>query len=97
MEVLSVFYAKLLGVVLQNWILVATAGANVNYSMTMAARALRDIVKTLLLCVGDLMKLEEGLRELAKVIENLGGTRKRRKDPSYAQLIGDPEFLTWLC
>ena len=97
LEVLAVFYAKLLGVVLQNWILVATAGANVNYSMTMAARALRDMVKTLLLCVGDLRKLEEGLRELAKVIEKLGGTRKRKKDPSYAQLIADADFLTWLC
>ena len=97
LEVLAVFYAKLLGVVLQNWILVATAGANVNYSMTTAARALRDMVKTLLLCVGDLRKLEVGLRELAKVIENLGGTRKRKKEPSYAQLIADADFLTWLC
>ena len=97
LEVLAVFYAKLLGVVLQNWILVATAGANVNYSMTTAARALRDMVKTLLLCVGDLMKLVEGLRELAKVIENLGGTRRRKKDPSYAQLIADADFLNWLC
>ena len=59
LEVLAMFYAKLLGVVLQNWILVATAGANVNYSMMLAARALRDMVKTLLLCVGDLRKLEE--------------------------------------
>ena len=97
LEVLAMFYAKLLGVVLQNWILVATAGANVNYSMMMAARVLQDMVKTLLLCVGNLTKLEEGLRELAKVIENLGGTRKRKKDPSYAQLIEDAEFLTWLC
>lgn len=68
-----------------------------NYGMTTAARALRDMVKTLLLCVGDLMKLEEGLRALAKVIENLGGTRRRKKDPSYAQLIADADFLTWLC
>lgn len=97
LEVLAVFYAKLLGVVLQNWILLATAGASEGRSMPKAALALMEMVKALLLCLGDRDRMEAQLRELREVIENLGGTTNRKKDPSHAQLIVDPEFLTWLC
>ena len=97
LEVLAVFYAKLLGVVLQNWILVATAGANEGRSMPKAALALKEMVKALLMCLGDRDRMEAQLRELREVIENLGGTTNRKKDPSHAQLIADPDFLTWLC
>ena len=97
LEVLAVFYAKLLGVVLQNWILVATAGANESRSMPKAALALREMVKALLLCLEDRGEMEKELHKLREVIENLGGTTKRKKDPTHAQLIADPDFLTWLC
>ncbi len=97
LEVLAVFYAKLLGVVLQNWILLATASASEGRSMPKAALALKEMVKALLLCLGDRDRMETQLRELREVIENLGGTTSRKKDPSHAQLIADPEFLTWLC
>jgi Transposase DDE domain len=95
LEVLAVFYAKLLGVVLQHWILVATAGPS--RIMPKAALALREMVKALLLCLEDRVKMEEEMHRLAKVIENLGGTTNRKKDPSHAQLIGDADLLTWLC
>lgn len=97
LEVLAVFYAKLLGVVLQHWIMVATAGAKESRSMPKAALALREMVKALLLCLKDRVKMEEELHKLREVIENLGGTTNRKKDPSHAQLIADPDFLTWLC
>ena len=97
LEVLAVFYAKLLGVLLQLWMLVATAGANESRSMPKAALALMEMVKALLLCLKDRVKMEEELYKLRAVIENLGGTTNRKKDPSHAQLIADPEFLTWLC
>ena len=97
LEVLAVFYAKLLGVVLQNWILVATAGANESRSMPKAALALMGMVKALLLCLEDRVEMEKELHELREVIENLGGTTNRKKDPTHAQLIANPEFLTWLC
>jgi hypothetical protein len=97
LEILAVFYAKLLGVVLQHWILVATMGAWESRSMPKAALALREMVKALLLCLENQAKMEEELHRLAKVIENLGGTTSRKKDPSHAQLIGDADLLTWLC
>jgi hypothetical protein len=97
LEVLAVFYAKLLGVVLQNWILVATAGANESRSMPKAALALMEMVKALLLCLEDRVEMEKELHKLREVIENLGGTTNRKKDPTHAQLIANPDFLTWLC
>jgi hypothetical protein len=97
LEVLAVFYAKLLGVVLQHWILVATAWQVAGRSLTRAARALAEAVKEILLALGDGATLEAALSRLRDVIENLGGTTDRKKDPSHAQLIEDAELLDWLC
>lgn len=97
LEVLAVFYAKLLGVVLQHWILVATAWQLAGRSLTRAARALVEVVKQILLALGDDAALEAALLRLRDVIEKLGGTTDRKKDPSHAQLIEDPDLLDWLC
>lgn len=96
LEVLAVFYAKLLGVVLQHWVLVAAAWQVAGRSLVRAARALADVVKQLLLGPGDGPTPEAVLRQLRGVVEKLGGTTKRKKDPSHAQLIEDPELLDWL-
>ena len=97
LEVLAVLYAKLLGVVLQHWILVATAWQLAGRSLTRAARALAEEVKKILLALGDDAALEAALLRLRDVIEKLGGTTDRKKQPSHAQLIEDPDLLDWLC
>lgn len=97
LEVLAVFYAKLLGVLLQHWILVATAWQMAGRSLTKAARALAEVVKEILLALGDSAALEAALRRLRDVIEKFGGTTNRKKHPSHAQLIEDAELLDWLC
>ncbi len=97
LEVLAVFYAKLLGVLLQHWILVATAWGNPRRSLTRAARALADMIKEILLVLRDGAALEAALLRLRDLIEKLGGTTDRKKEPSHAQLIEDPELLDWLC
>lgn len=96
LEVLAVFYAKLLGVVLQHWILVATAWQWAGRSLAKAARALVEAVKEILLALGDRAALGAALLRLRAVIEKLGGTTDRKRDPSHAQLIADPELLDWL-
>ena len=96
LEVLAVFYAKLLGVVLQHWVLVATAWQVAGRSLTRAARALAEAVKGILLALGDAATLEAALLRLRDVIDKLGGTSDRKKDPSHAQLIEDEELLDWL-
>lgn len=96
LEVLALFYAKLLGVLLQHWILVATAWSNDRRSLPKAARAFADMVKEILLVLRDPAALEATLLRLRDLIANLGGTTDRNKDPSHAQLIEDPELLDWL-
>jgi Transposase DDE domain len=96
LEVLAVFYAKLLGVVLQHWMLVATAWQVAGRSLTRAARALAEVVKQILLALGDAAALPAALLRLRDVIDKLGGTTHRKKDPSHAQLIEDAELLDWL-
>jgi hypothetical protein len=97
LEVLGVFYAKLLGVVLQHWILVATAWRLPGRSLIRAARSVAEMIKEILLALGDDAALQASLLRLRDVIEKLGGTTKRSTDPSHAQLIEDPELLNWLC
>ena len=94
---LAVFYAKLLGVLLQHWILVATAWPNERRSLPKAACALADMVKQILLVLRDSAALEAALLRLRDLIEKVGGTTDRNKEPSHAQLIEDPELLDWLC
>jgi hypothetical protein len=97
LEVLAVLYAKLLGVVLQHWMLVATAWRLADRSLAKAGRALAEAVKEILLGLDDNAALEAALLRLREVIERLGGTTDRNKDPSHAQLIENPELLDWSC
>jgi hypothetical protein len=96
LEVLAVFYAKLLGVVLQHWILVATAWRLPGRSLIRAARSVAEVIQEILLALGDNTALQACLLRLRDVIEKIGGTTKRRNDPSHAQLIKDTELLDWL-
>jgi hypothetical protein len=97
LEVLAVFYAKLLGVLLQQWILVATAWPRERRSLPKAARALAEMVKEILLVLRDSAALEAALLRLRDLVERLGGTTIRHKEPSHAQLLEDPDLLDWLC
>jgi hypothetical protein len=97
LEVLAIFYAKLLGVLLQHWVLVATAWPVQRRSLVKAARALADMLKEILLVLHDLAALEAALLRLRDLIKKLGGTTDRNKKPSHAQLLDDPELLDWLC
>jgi hypothetical protein len=97
LEVLAVFYAKLLGILLQHWILVATAWPHERRSLLKAARALADMVKEVLLVLRDSAALAAALLRLRDLIGKLGGTTDRIKEPGHAQLLDDPELLDWLC
>jgi hypothetical protein len=97
LEVLAVFYAKLLGILLQHGIWLATAWHTHRRSLVKAARALADMVKEILLTLRDGAALEAALLRLRDLIEKLGGTTDRIKEPSHTQLIEDPELLDWSC
>ena len=96
-EFLAVFYAKLLGIVLQHWILVATGWHVAARSLMKAAKNLADDIMEMMQALGDLGRLEELLERLERLIENQGKTTNRNKNPSHAQLMADPDLLDWLC
>jgi hypothetical protein len=96
-EVLAVFYAKLLGVLLQHWMLVATAWPRERRSLLKAVRVLGEMAKEVLLGLEDPAAVAATLYRLRDLIEILGGTTDRKNDPSHAQLIADPDLLDWLC
>jgi hypothetical protein len=95
LERLALFYAKLLGVLLQHWLLLATAWLVQGRSLLKGARLLRDELKSLLLAVDDRAQLEAGLRRLHQLLQKLAQVQARQKVPSHAQLMDAPELLDW--
>jgi hypothetical protein len=92
---LALFYAKLLGVLLQHLLLLATAWWASSRSLRKAARLLRDEMKGLLLGVDDEATLERALRRLAGLLRRLARVKSRKRNPTHAQLLNDPDALDW--
>jgi len=95
LEVLANFYAKLLGVLLQHWILAATAKPSEGQSLLKAARVLSEMVREILLPLADREQVAKQMQRLQKLIQQLARITRRKKNPSHAQLIEDPELLDW--
>lgn len=96
LERLAVFYAKLLGVVLQHWLLLATAWLVPGRSLRKSVRVLREWVKRILLAVAFGEDVAGLVRDLGRMVKRLGAVRKRRGSPSTDQLLNDPELLDWI-
>jgi hypothetical protein len=93
---LAVLYAKLLGVVLQHWLLLATAWRMGQRSLSKAAKVLREELKGLLRVLDDNQALVKAVRGLQQLVQRLARVQNRKKNPSHAQLLENPELLDWL-
>ena len=93
---LAVFYAKLLGVLWQHWLLLALVWHLPQRSLRRAAKHLRERLKVLEWVLDDSTQVERLLQRLQRQMERLAAVRKRRKKPSHAQLLEEPELLDWL-
>jgi hypothetical protein len=96
LQPLAVFYAKLLGVLWQHWLLLALVWHLPERSLLRAARHLREWLKVLEWVLDDSAQVERLLQRLQRQMERLAGVKKRRKNPSHAQLLDEPELLDWL-
>jgi hypothetical protein len=96
LEQLAVFYAKLLGVLLQHWLLLATAWQCQPRSFSKAARLLNEKLKDLLLAVDNTARVLEILLERHRLIQQMAQVEARKKNPSHPQLLDNPELLDWL-
>lgn len=96
LERLAVFYAKLLGVLLQHWLLLAVAWQVPQRSFFRAARHLRDWLLLVLLALDSVAELAAVLAQLQQRLERLARVQSRKQKPSHPQLLNDPELLEWI-
>jgi hypothetical protein len=95
LERLAVFYAKLLGVLLQHWLLLATVWQLPQRSLLRAARRLREWLLVVLLALDNGAQLAQVLARLQQHLQRLARVQARTINPSHAQLLNEPELLDW--
>lgn len=95
-EQLATVYAKLIGVVVQHWILVTATWNRACRSLMKAAKVLRDWITNLTEALDDAEHLVRILTRLATTLE-YQGVERRKESPSLFQLLSDPELLDWEC
>lgn len=92
---MAVLYAKLIGVVVQHWILLSVAWSDVQRSLRKAAAVLRDWIVLLLAVLDDEKRLCGLLGRLGAAITTTARITRRKKRPSLFQLLENPELLEY--
>lgn len=87
--------AKLIGVIIQHWLLLTSTWGNTRRSLRKAADVIRDRVTDLIENWNDLERLCEVLERMKTVIERLANVDFRGKHPSWFQLQANPELLDY--
>jgi hypothetical protein len=93
-EQLAVVYAKLIGGIVQHWVLLSATWSNGRRSLMKAAKTVRDWVANLTEALDDVGHLADVLRRLRSTLEKTG-VSPRRKHPCLFQLLMDPELLDY--
>jgi hypothetical protein len=96
-ERMAVFWAKLIGVVVQHWLLLTSTWSNARRSHWKAARVLRGWIVSLTGALDDLIHLIRVLEQMTATIRAVAKQKLQRKDPSSFQLLLNPELLDWNC
>lgn len=89
------FWAKLIGVVIQHWLLLTTAWPDARRSLWKAARVIRIWMLPLTEALDHPRRLRSVLRSLRTTVAALARVEIRKKHPSLFQLLLDPELLDW--
>jgi len=94
-ERMAMFWAKLIAVVLQHWILLASVWTDPRRSLWKAARVIGDWVLTLTGALGDLDQLVRTLERLVATLAAAARQKLQKKRPSSFQLLLNPKLLNW--
>jgi len=95
LEAMAVLWAKLIGVMLQHWLLLLAAWTDDRRSLLKAARALRDWIATLIGVLDDANQLLDTVSKLQTHLAHVAKIQSRKKQPSHFQLLRNPELLNW--
>jgi hypothetical protein len=91
-RVLSEVYAKLLGMVIQHWLLLRCGGAGLcRQSLRKAARAVRRQISHVAAVLGCAVGLVGALTVMKRMVAAAGEVRRRRGRPTTCQTLLDPE------
>jgi hypothetical protein len=93
-EELATVYAKLIGALIQHWVLLTATWKHIDRSLMKAAVTLREWITPLAEALDDLEKLVAVLGRLEEILKG-DRVERRRKKPSLFQLLDDPEVLEW--
>ena len=90
-RVLCAIYAKLIGMVVQHWLLLASAGSLLAWSWTKAARRVRRVAVALGQAMQAVETLIAVLERLRRRIQKRCQPSKRRRQPTTYQRLQDPD------
>lgn len=93
-EQLAMVYAKLIGAIVQHWVLLTATWTHNDRSLMKAAATLREWINNLAEALDDLNKLVDVLERLQEVLRG-DRVERRHKRPSHFQLLENPEVLEW--
>jgi hypothetical protein len=95
---MAVLYAKLIGVIVQHWILLTTTWNDAQRSLRKAAAIAKNWFVSIGEALDDFDHLCKVLQRLGAAIENKARVSPRKKHPSLFQLLENPELLDYtLC
>lgn len=90
-RVLCEVYAKLIGMVVQHWIILTSAGSCLAWSWVLAARRVRRRAAAIAAALGTLSELVAELARVQRRIQQrCGRARQRRGQPTTYQWLADP-------
>ena len=92
---MAVFYAKLIGVIVQHWLLLTTVWNDARRSLRRAAAILRNWISLFIEVLDDLERLCNLLGRLEAALPKPARVNRRRKHPSLSQLLENPELLEY--
>jgi hypothetical protein len=89
------FWTKLIGVIVQHWLLLTTTWLDHRRSLMRAAAVLRDWLALLIDALDDPDRLSEKLTQMQAAIAAIARINIRRKKPSWFQLLLNPLLLEY--
>jgi len=89
------FWAKLIGVIVQHWLLLTTTWLDHRRSLMQAAKILRDWLSLLMDALGALDRLIAKLTQMEAAIASRARVNRRKKKPSWFQLLLNPLLLEY--
>jgi hypothetical protein len=92
---MAILYAKLIGAIVQHWILLTATWSDGQRSLRKAAAIVRDWIVLFSEVLDDRRRLRAVLRRLRLAIAETARVTRRRKHPSLFQLLENPELLEY--